>query len=145
MAGVALAMVGLLAGCSVPSPYGLRLNADGTVDAVDCYGLGSNFTVDYRLADEPWDTDTFEWELLIGPEAGHGDDPAVVRYGVAPDGGTTTLLEDPPADWVEVWTSAGSARREELVEGEWVWWSTSRYPWEPERPCAGVSADELKL
>jgi hypothetical protein len=138
----ALVVVGLV-GCSVPQPYGLRLNADGTVDAVECYGMGSNFEVDYRLAGESMSSESPEWALDVGPDAEHHD-PVVVRYGRAPAGSTTTVFEDPPEGWVEVWTSVGSADRGELIEGEWVWRATSDFPWEPEHPCDGVTADALE-
>jgi hypothetical protein len=143
---VALALVATVAlvGCSVPSPYGLRLNSDGTVDAAECYGLPSKFTVDYVTSDELDDQDSWveEWILFLGASASH-DEAEVVRYGEVPDGSVTTELRDPPSDWVFVSTSVGSAARDELVEGEWVWWYTSRYPWEPEHPCGGLGAEDL--
>lgn len=142
-AALAIATVGLLAGCSVPKPYGLRLNADGTVDAVECYGMGSSFTVDYRRAGETQSNESPEWVVTVGPDAEH-DDPTIVRYGLSPQGSTTTVLEDPPDDWVEVWTSVGSAERDDLIEGEWLWRATSDFPWEPEHPCDGLAADDLK-
>jgi hypothetical protein len=141
---LALVIAVALIGCSVPTPYGLRLNADGTVDSAECYGLPSAFTVDYVTSEEIDDQDSWveEWTLFLGASASH-DEAEVVRYGEEPEGSRSTVLLDPPSDWVFVTTSVGSADREELVEGEWVWWYTSRYPWEPEHPCGGLGADEL--
>jgi hypothetical protein len=135
----------LLASCSVPAPFGLRLNADGTVDSAECYGLPSKFTVDYVTADERADQDLWvaEWVLFLGASATH-EEAEVVRYGEEPPGSVSTALADPPSDWVLVSTSVGSADRDDLVEGEWVWWYTSRYPWEPEHPCDGLEPEELE-
>jgi hypothetical protein len=142
---LALVTAVVLAGCSVPAPYGLRLNADGTVDAAECYALSSQFFVDYVTDDERadekfWDE---EWLLSFGESDSHTD-AEVVRYGEEPEGSSSITLEDPPVDWVFVSTSVGSADREELVEGEWVWWYTSSYPWEPEHPCEGLGPDDLE-
>lgn len=127
----------------MPEPFGLRLNADGSVDAVSCYDLGPSFRVAYVLQDE-LDDDEWpdDWVLFVGPEADHSG-PTVVRYGDEPLGTTSSVLEDPPRGWVVVSTTVGTADRDELVTDEWIWFHTSAYPWEPEHPCGGLTADDL--
>jgi hypothetical protein len=138
--GVAIAIL-TLAGCSVPTPFGMRLNADGTVDYLICSGSSGVIEVDYGYDSEAIDAEPSpEWRAA-GPSSGRD----VIRYGEEPDGFERGWLEPPPPgwDWVTVSHPWVSAARDELVEDEWVWFSTADYPWIPEHPCDGADPDDL--
>lgn len=90
--GLILSVVVLvLTGCSVSLGFGVRLNGDGTVDAVEC--------------------DRF---------------PSAERIATVDD-------------WEVVNVFGTQLRRDELVEGEWVW-RTSMLAFEPNRPCSGLAS-----
>lgn len=141
VAGAVGVVVLALSGCSVPPTFGMRLNADGTIDYVECESSTYDIAVDYLRPGEDENSFAPEWIAR-----GQSDDQLVVRYGEAPDGFETTVLEAPPADWVSVEVTTWIwVDRDELVEGEWEWWGTKMYPWDPDdRPCSGIAADDLE-
>lgn len=139
---VATVTLVILSGCTAPTPFGMRLNADGTVDYLVCRGSRSVIEVDYRYDSEDVNAESSpEWRA-----AGASSERGVIRYGEEPDGFERDWLEPPPPGWD--WVSASdpwvSATRDELVEGEWVWFSTTDYPWIPEHPCDGADLDDLE-
>jgi hypothetical protein len=97
--GAAVAIL-TLAGCSVPTPFGMRLNTDGTVDYLICRGSSGVVEVDYGYDSEAIDAEPSpEWRAA-GPSSGRD----VIRYGEEPDGFERGWLEPPPPgwDWVTV-------------------------------------------
>lgn len=133
-------VVGLmvLTGCSPPPAHGVRLNADGTIDFVDCYGAGESISVDFS---DGWSDDTSpEWEATSTTTGEPGE---VIRYGEPPSGYSTTRLVDPPSNWTVVDFGLWPHHRSDLVEGEWEWVNGTTYPWVPEHPCDGVDLEEL--
>lgn len=132
---VGAAAVVLLGSCTPPSEYGVRLNADDTIDFVLCtgyYGDG-DLIVDYQLDED--DVDDPEWVMTSEEPARL--DRILIEYGIAPVEPKSIHLEDPPADWVSVTFGWEYAERSELVVDEWLW-STEFYPWIPDRPCTTV-------
>ncbi len=129
------AAVVLLSSCTPPSEYGVRLNADDTIDFVFCTGFygDGDLIVDYQLDED--DVDRPEWVMTF--EGYSRLDRIPIEYGIAPSILTTVLLEDPPADWVSVTFGSEFVERSELVVDEWLW-STELYPWVPDRPCTTV-------
>lgn len=140
----AIVAVLLLAGCSYTEGYGLRLNADGTVDYVMCSSRSYRvIEVDYEAEGEQGlegNERTIEWRATGVDSSGH-----VVRYGEEPPGFERDVLEPPPRDWEQVIINEGiaGADREDLRDGEWVWWGTSTEPWVPEHPCDEADLEDL--
>jgi hypothetical protein len=141
VAGIALTG---LAGCSVPVGYGVRLNADGTVDFVECGVWSADFVVNYKRTSTVGDDDPIEWEVVADDPDGLRDARPVVRHGEAPDGYSTVALLEPPEDWLYVEFAGNHAYRGDLTEGEWQWHHVSQYPWVPEHACEGVDLDQLE-
>lgn len=126
-----------LTSCTPGSHYGVRLNADGTIDFALCEKYGSyEIAVDYEV--NGLDPGVPEWVMQRpwGEYAGQ----VLVAYGVPPEPYETSVLEPPPPDWVSVIFAGHYAERINLTVGEW-YWNTRTYPWEPNRPC--VSEDHL--
>lgn len=142
VAGLSLlaGLIAMLTACSVPAAHGVRLNADGTIDFVDCWGPEKVVAVNYLT--NGLEEDVTEWEASGEPEE---REAVVVRYGEAPDGYFTTVLLDPPAEWVAVDFGFRTYDRIEMVEGEWLWEGGVSYPWMPPHPCDGVDLDDLEL
>jgi hypothetical protein len=144
VAAVVAVTATVLSGCSVPVGYGVRLNADGTVDFVECHSRSTDFVVDYARTSTAGDDDLVEWEVVADDPDTRREERPVVRYGEAPDGHTTVHLAEPPEDWLYVEFAGKQAYRGDLVEGEWQWHNVAQYPWVPEHPCEGVDLDELE-
>ena len=117
----------LLTSCTPGIPFGARLNADGTVDHVVCYG-DYGVHVDYISPSES----VVEWEPLdaAGERIQGG---GVLYYGQALQG-VPTQAAPPPEDWTEVDLTVGDFLRSELEEGRWVW-ETEYVAFIPDRPC----------
>ena len=142
---VGVLALALLASCTpgTPEDYGIRLNADGTIDFVDCNGIQGHVVV--RFSDEEItandDTLPIQWDVRRTASGRLYD---VIHYGETPAESETVRLEPPPPDWV--WVSFGGGRyspgyteqRSELVEGEWVWRNDEVWSFVPEHACAEV-------
>ena len=140
-----MVVLGLLAGCTpgTPQDYGVRLNADGTIDFVDCNGLEGDVVV--RFADEVNalfdETALPQWEVR---RTKLGRLFSVIEYGTSFSGETTIALDPPPPDWL--WVAFGNdpsnsmyvEPRSELVEGEWVWRNDEFWSFVPSHACAEV-------
>lgn len=130
------AVLALLTGCTPALDYGVRLNADNTVDYVVCYSGGSslNVRVDYTV---PGESNPLEWEgELISPS----DHRSVVHYG--DERYSSIILAPPPEGWTTVSVESREVRRDELELGHWVWF-TQALPFVPDQPCEGLTAEEL--
>lgn len=129
-------VLALLSGCTVPPEWAARLNADGSIDYLNCRASLSSIEVDFHVNDDDWDAEP-EWLVTTG----HDDSATVdvALYGEVPEGWRVERTEHrPPPDWYYVSTSIGSAYRTELVEGEWVWFRNGTdWAWIPPRPCDG--------
>jgi hypothetical protein len=131
------ALLVLLASCSMPSEFAMRLNSDGTVDYLDCSGPLGYVNVDYRY--EVGEQGSIEWEATQPLGAGAAD---VAYYGEVPPGWDERYTAfRPPLGWTFVSTSAGGVYRESLDEGEWEWFTVSTWDWIPEHPCDGWELD----
>jgi len=121
----------VLAACTAPISYGVRLNADGAVDYANCSpGLASH-EVDYHVGDG---AGVVEWTLTPGIDA---DLPhAVIEYGVEPDGFTGVALP-PPRNWTTVDVGFAHVDRTDLIVDEWVW-EDNNFEWIPGQPCMDV-------
>ena len=130
---LAAGIVGCLAltSCTAPISYGVRLNADGTVDYANCDGRLAEYEVDYRVDD----SDTYaEWSLV--PGVGASLPGRVIEYGVIPDGFSGVALP-PPAEWKTVTVGGGFFARDELVVDDWVW-EDYNFDFIPGQPCMDV-------
>jgi hypothetical protein len=143
--GVVVGGVGvmlLLSSCSVPAEWAARLNDDGTIDYLDCYSDLDHFEVDFRMPDESYLDESPEWQAEIDNESVSGMRSASVEvayYGELPDGWIETVrAARSPGAWTFVSTNAGFAERDDLVEGEWVWFTNDdNWAWIPPQPCDG--------
>lgn len=139
-----MALLGLLAGCTpgTPRDYGVRLNADGTIDFVDCNGVLGDFVVRFTGTEGVYDDDApTQWEV---DRSASSRIYQVIEYGTAPEASNTTKLELPPVDWLwvsfgsESWRTGYMEPRSELVEGEWVWRTDEFWSFVPDHACAEV-------
>ena len=132
----AVLIVFSLAGCTPGRDYGVRLNADGTIDFALCEQYGSyEVTVDFEI--NGVDPGTPEW--VMRRPWGEYSGQVLVPYGVPPQPYESSILQAPPAEWVSVMFDGHYAERNDLVVGEW-YWSTRSYQWEPDRPCVSDAA-----
>lgn len=125
-----------LSGCTPAAKWGMRLNADGTVDFVQCGSRPSRPVVNYHLKNDP--AGVVEWEAVADEQT---DRSSVVRYG--DDKYNSVVLLPPPDDWEYVTANSLWVERHELEVGHWVW-STADLPWVPGRPCDGLTDAELE-
>lgn len=141
----AVALVGILTvgltSCSVPAEWAARLNADGSVDYLSCYGPLDSIEVDFIYSAES-DPAPVEWAAEIS--SGSLSDVRsssidVAYYGEVPaEWNETVPAVEPPERWEYVSTSAGFAERVDLVEGSWVWFTNDdHWAWIPPQPCEG--------
>ncbi|MBX3194309.1 MAG: hypothetical protein KF727_04320 [Microbacteriaceae bacterium] len=142
-ASAMLAVVALVSSCSVPAEWAARLNADGSVDYLSCWDDLEEIEVDYAAPGET--ADTIEWRAHRSGMSDSGmllTMPVdVAYYGQVPPDWTIDVPEHrPPSDWIRVSTSAGFAMRDDLREGEWIWFTNGYdWPWIPfgHRTCRG--------
>jgi len=113
----------VLSGC-VPALQGLaRVNGDESIDVILCGDYESaTLEFDFYVSDE-WDGD-FEWSATAPSDQVIG--LRVVSFGDPPDGWTTEVLDEIPAEWdtLDVNLDIGpgpSFDRSDLRVGEWVW------------------------
>lgn len=135
VSAAALALM-TLTSCTPGVDYGVRLNADGTIDLALCEKYGSyEVVVDYMV--DGSDSGTPEW--VMRRPWGEYSGQVIALYGDAPTPYETSTLRPPPSDWVSVVFDGHEADRNDLTVGEWLW-STSTYPWEPDYPCVSDEA-----
>ena len=141
----AMLAIVVLAGCSVPAEWAIRLNADGTVDYLACYGGMESVSVDYKSA--YFDEQVVEWEIQTIPtpadDFSHVAKPVdVAYYGETPPNWEGAPALPAPAGWTHVSTGGGFIAREDLTVGEWHWDLNSNWEWVPEHPCDGWVIDQ---
>ncbi len=143
---VVLVAVAVLTGCSVAPEWAIRLNADGTVDHLLCWGGMESISVDYRSSSHP--SGIVEWEAEVVPTP-VDDFSAVAKpvdvayYGETPPNWSGDPARRPPVDWDYVSIGWGELARDELEVGEWHWEVRTDWAWIPPQPCDGwlVGAD----
>jgi hypothetical protein len=148
-AGALVVAVGvLLSGCSYPAEFAIRLNADRTVDYLECWGGMEYVSVDY-LRSYQSEPEVVEWEARTVPtpvdDFSHVASPIeIAYYGHTPPNWEGAPALPPPVGWdfVDVSTSWGPIAREDLTVGEWQWHLNSTWPWIPEHPCDGWDIDQ---
>ena len=121
-----------LTSCTAPISYGIRLNADGTVDYANCPSGIYSFDVDYIVGN---DSDYAEWNLIPDDDTVSLSNE-VIRYGVVPEGYSGVAL-DPPADWTSVEVAGFHYERNELIVDDWIW-EDYNFDWIPGQPCMDV-------
>lgn len=132
-----LGIVACLTSCSVPLPWGARLNSDGTVDFAECADGRGRVSFDYLLSDERpgGETGPVEWQI----DRVHDvvTEPQIILYGTVPMGFEGAQALPPPDGWSSVEVGSALIYRSELEEGEWVW-RDGRLPFIPNVPCEAV-------
>lgn len=117
------------------------MNADGTVDFLDCDGRFGEIRVDYQTEEE-WEqvpgAATDEWFAAADDVTSDQWAVDVAHYGEVPRGWQESAPAlPPPADWYAVDVGLGTALRSDLREGEWLWHLREHWGWIPPHPCAG--------